>query len=110
MPQGTARPGTATSSEADVVDIRSLNDCSCPVCSRLDFDYALGYDSPEEQETEVGGSEHEQRRASFNRMRRTIAHRRDYLVQQLANAEKVLAMIDADPSLLEKFDAIQKAI
>ena len=100
MPQGTARPGTATSSEADVVDIRSL----------LDFDYALGYGSPEEQETEVGGSEHEQRRASFNRMRRTIAHRRDYLVQQLANAEKVLAMIDADPSLLEKFDAIQKAI
>lgn len=98
MLQGTARPGTATSSE-------------------LDFDYALGYGSPEEQDTEmsllrmgVDGSEHEQRRASFNRMRRTIAHRRDYLVQQLANVEKVLAMIDADPSLLEKFDAIQRAI
>lgn len=106
MPQGTARPGTATSSEADVFDTRSL----------LDFDQDLGYGSPEEQDTEmsllrmgVDGSEHEQRRISFNRMRRTIAHCRDHLVQQLANAEKVLAMIDADPSLLEKFDAIQKA-
>lgn len=91
MPQGIARPYSATSSE-------------------LDFDLALGCGSPEEQETEVGGSEHEQRCASFNRMRRAIAHRRDYLVQQLANAEKVLAMIDADPSLLEKSDAIQRAI